>query len=94
VGKPTRRDLSSIEYRWARAKLRAESNQTNTVCALCGLPIDYDAPRYDPLAFSVDHIIPWSLGGTHDLIQATHVKCNSAKRNKLGHMRSRASRNW
>ncbi len=42
-------------------------------CALCGLPG----------ADTVDHIVPVSLGGTHELgnLRPAHRKCNSSRGN-------------
>ena len=56
-----------------RAKIYNKSNKT---CAICGKPLSIDD-------FTVDHIIPLSLGGTYDEdnLQATHEKCNFMKGN-------------
>ena len=51
-------------------------NKSNKRCAICGKPLSIDD-------FTVDHIIPLSLGGTYDEdnLQATHEKCNFMKGN-------------
>lgn len=54
-------------------------------CKLCGAPVDMAARYPDPKSASVDHIIPVSRGGTHDLenLQLTHWKCNHTKRDRI-----------
>jgi 5-methylcytosine-specific restriction endonuclease McrA len=53
-------------------------------CQLCGLPIDRDARKPDPLSVSLDHIVPISLGGAHSRAntQCAHLSCNVRKSNK------------
>lgn len=59
-------------------------------CALCGQDIDYTLPHLDPWAFTVDHVIPLSKGGTDELFnpdgtpqkQAAHRRCNLGKYNR------------
>lgn len=48
------------------------------MCRLCG--------KSFPPADSVDHIIPRSRGGSHNVsnLQAAHMSCNLKKRAKLG----------
>lgn len=50
-------------------------------CAICGQPIDYDAPHTDPMSFVVDHIVPVTRDGTDQLNnkQAAHRQCNLRK---------------
>ena len=54
-------------------------------CLYPGTPIDYEADHLDPLAFTVDHIIPIDAGGedTLDNKAAAHRACNREKSNKL-----------
>jgi 5-methylcytosine-specific restriction endonuclease McrA len=51
------------------------------VCQLCGKPIDPDLRGKVPLAQSLDHIIPITLGGSHTYknVQASHYRCNCIK---------------
>lgn len=53
-------------------------------CGLCGLRVDTSLPHTDPLSAAIDHIVPFSLGGSHDVenLQITHRTCNSRKHNK------------
>ena len=52
-------------------------------CALCGEPIDYGIKYPHPDAFTVDHVVPLSRGGTDSIknLTAAHFRCNRAKSN-------------
>lgn len=70
---------------WQQVRKRAIASK-DPVCALCGNPIDMEAPPHTPMACEVDHIIPVSRGGAPydiDNLQLTHSKCNRQKANKL-----------
>ena len=59
---------------------------TQTVCAICGKPVDFSYKYPHPLSPTVDHIIPVSKGGhPSDLanLQLAHRCCNRAKSDKL-----------
>lgn len=60
--------------------------KTQTICGICGKPVDF-AYRYPhPLSPTVDHIIPVSKGGhPTDLsnLQLAHRCCNRQKSDKL-----------
>lgn len=51
-------------------------------CGLCRKRIDRNLEHPHPLAPSVDHIVPISLGGGNELsnLQLTHLRCNLTKR--------------
>lgn len=70
---------------WQQVRKRAIASKDH-ICALCGNPIDMDAPPHTPMALEVDHIIPISRGGApYDLdnLQLTHMRCNRQKSNRL-----------
>lgn len=48
------------------------------LCRICGQPVE-------PEAFEIDHIIPLSRGGTHEMgnVQAAHPSCNRRKNNHV-----------
>lgn len=50
-------------------------------CKWCADPIDLSVAWPDPLSKSIDHIVPVSKGGTHELenCQLMHLGCNSSK---------------
>lgn len=54
------------------------------VCGICGERIPKGAKWPDVMSASVDHIVPLASGGKHEMknVQASHLGCNSAKRNK------------
>ncbi|TEX52008.1 MAG: hypothetical protein B7C55_02435 [Actinomycetales bacterium mxb001] len=52
------------------------------VCQLCGEPVDPDLEYPDPMAASLDHVVPMSRGGTNAStnLQLAHLTCNVAAR--------------
>ncbi|MFF5793691.1 HNH endonuclease [Paeniglutamicibacter sp. NPDC012692] len=58
----------------ARAKIIAEQE----LCHLCGEAVDKQAKAPDPTSPSVDHITPWSQGGTDAIenLALAHLGCN------------------
>ena len=52
------------------------------VCQLCGEPVDPEREYPDPLAASLDHVVPLSRGGTHEStnLQLAHLGCNARAR--------------
>ena len=58
---------------------------TQSVCAICGAPVDKRLKFPNPYSATIDHIIPLSRGGDPtalDNMQLAHMKCNRAKSNK------------
>jgi 5-methylcytosine-specific restriction endonuclease McrA len=55
--------------------------RTKPPCGICEGDIDYTLGHLDPMAYVVDHIVPWSKGGADDLTnkQAAHRSCNEHK---------------
>ena len=67
-----------------RNKIRARIKARGDVCALCGMPIDYNLPAGDPWSYEVDEIIPVSRGGDPldiNNCQPAHRICNQRKGN-------------
>ena len=59
---------------------------TQTICGICGKPVDMTLKFPHPLSKSVDHIIPVSKGGHPSDIsnmQLAHLCCNNEKSSKL-----------
>ena len=59
---------------------------TQSVCALCGKPVDMTLKFPHPLSKSIDHIIPVSRGGhPSDInnLQLAHLCCNNEKSSKM-----------
>ncbi len=58
---------------------------TQTVCAICGKPVDFSLKYPHPLSPTIDHIIPLSKGGHPsdiDNLQLAHRTCNRQKSDK------------
>lgn len=52
-----------------------------SICGLCGNGIDISLKFPNPKSFSIDHIIPISVGGndTQNNVQSSHLGCNARK---------------
>ncbi len=67
-------------------KLKKIIFSTQSVCALCGRPVNFDKVFPDPSSPTVDHIIPISKGGdpaSLENLQLAHLQCNRIKSSKL-----------
>lgn len=59
---------------------------TQSICAICGKPVDKSLKFPDPMSPTVDHIIPVSKHGDPtdlDNLQLAHRICNRLKSDKL-----------
>lgn len=59
---------------------------TQTVCGICGQPVDFNVRYPHPLSPCIDHIIPIAKGGhPSDIenLQLAHWTCNRQKSDKL-----------
>lgn len=59
---------------------------TQTVCGICGKPVDKSLRYPHPLSPCVDHIVPIAKGGHPsdlDNLQLAHWTCNRQKSDKL-----------
>ena len=73
--------------RGAYEKARAKILKTQTVCGICGKPVDFSLKYPHPLSPTVDHIVPISKGGhPSDInnLQLAHRCCNRQKSDKVG----------
>lgn len=60
--------------------------KTQSVCAICGKPVDKSLKFPHPMSAVIDHVIPVSRGGhPSDIknLQLAHSMCNLAKADKL-----------
>ena len=50
-------------------------------CGICAQPVDMSLSFPHPLSPSVDHVIPYARGGSHDMsnLQVSHLRCNHIK---------------
>ena len=81
---------------------------TQSVCGICGQPVDFSLKYPHPLSPCIDHIIPIAKGGHPsdiDNLQLAHWACNRQKsdkvyihkQNKVGEIGNRVlpqSRDW
>lgn len=59
---------------------------SQSICAICGRPVDMELKAPDPMSPTVDHIIPINKGGhPSDInnLQLAHRICNRMKSDKL-----------
>ncbi len=73
-------------HRTALEKNKKRIYATQTVCGICGRPVDFRLKYPNPMAPSIDHIIPIDRGGhPSDIenLQLAHWTCNRQKSDKL-----------
>lgn len=58
---------------------------TQSICGICGKPVDKTLKYPHPMSPTVDHIIPCNRGGSDDLenLQLAHRSCNRQKSDKI-----------
>ncbi|MCC8163345.1 MAG: HNH endonuclease [Lachnospiraceae bacterium] len=59
---------------------------TQTVCGICGKPVDFTKKYPHPLSPCIDHIIPIAKGGhpsAMENLQLAHWTCNRQKSDRL-----------
>ncbi len=72
-------------HRAAFDKNKKKIYATETVCAICGRPVDFSLKFPHPMSATIDHIVPVSKGGHPsdiDNLQLAHLSCNRAKSDK------------
>jgi 5-methylcytosine-specific restriction endonuclease McrA len=59
----------------------ADARSLGTTCGICMEAVDLDLMKPNPLAPSIDHVVPVAFGGTDDLanLQIAHFGCNQRK---------------
>ena len=87
---PTPRKVARPDQKGSHRKQYAINKQkilaTQTICGICGKPVDMELKYPHPLSACVDHIIPVAKGGhPSDInnLQLAHWQCNRAKSDKL-----------
>ena len=73
-------------HRGAFEKNKKKIYATQTVCGICGKPVDFSLKYPHPLSPCIDHIIPIAKGGHPSDInnmQLAHWTCNRQKSDKL-----------
>lgn len=73
-------------HRGAFDKNKKKILATQSVCGICGQPVDFSLKYPHPLSACIDHIIPIAKGGhPSDIsnLQLAHWTCNRQKSDKL-----------
>ena len=73
-------------YRQQFDRNRKKIIASQSVCGICGLPVDKRLKYPNPMSATVDHIIPIDKGGHPfdlDNLQLAHWCCNRQKSDKL-----------
>jgi hypothetical protein len=68
---------------WVRAEV---FNRDRWVCGICRKKVDPDLRHPDPMAPSLDHVLPIAEGGTNEPanLRLTHLRCNISRRHYGG----------
>lgn len=79
--------LERNTHRLTRRERLAIFDRDHWTCYLCGSVIPPDRKRPDPLAGTLDHIIPVAMNGRHhpSNLAAAHLGCNIAKGDRMPH---------
>lgn len=73
-------------HRRAFDKNKKRIYATQTICGICGKPVDLTLRYPHPLSACIDHIIPIAKGGhpsDYENLQLAHWTCNRQKSDKL-----------
>ena len=73
-------------HRVAFDKNKKRIYATQSVCGICGKPVDFNLKYPHPLSPCIDHIIPVAKGGhpsDMDNLQLAHAGCNRQKSDKI-----------
>ncbi len=79
-----RADHNSLKSSYQKAKNFIFNTQS--ICGICGRPVDFSKSFPDPWSPTIDHIIPVSKGGAPtsiDNMQLAHSWCNRQKSTKV-----------
>ena len=86
-GTPRNRPDHDGTHRLAFERNKRKILASQSVCGICGLPVDKTLKYPHPMSATVDHIIPINRGGhpsDMDNLQLAHWICNRQKSDKLG----------
>lgn len=81
------------DHTWAKAQYQKAKKiifASQSVCGICGRPVDFDKKFPDPWSATIDHIIPVIKGGdptSLENLQLAHSYCNRQKSTKLVEIR-------
>lgn len=93
AGRKKRADTKMCDWCKGRRHLRHKVSVMDVVnahgstdCGICGGPVDLNLRHPDLFRASIDHVLPYARGGTHDLdnLQVAHLYCNYVKSDREG----------
>jgi 5-methylcytosine-specific restriction endonuclease McrA len=72
---------ASMSSKVRQRKVRTLRRTFGDDCWLCGEAIDFALARSEPMAVSLEHVVPRSLGGTNENsnLRLTHRRCNGLR---------------
>ena len=76
------------DHTWAKNQYQKAKKiifNSQTVCGICGRPVDFKQVFPDPYSATLDHIIPVQKGGdpaSLENLQLAHLQCNRIKSTK------------
>ena len=82
TNRPDQNGTHRLAFERAKKKIYA----TQTVCGICGEPVEFSFRYPHPLSPCIDHIVPVAKGGHPsdiDNLQLAHWICNRQKSDKL-----------
>ncbi len=74
------------EHRAALDRNRKKIYATQSICGICGKPVDMTLRYPNPMSKTVDHIVPINRGGhPSDIenLQLAHLACNLEKSDRI-----------
>ncbi len=86
--RPTKRYRPDFDGKF-QAQYKANKKKilaTQSICGICGRPVNKELKYPNPQSACIDHIIPIAKGGhpaAIENLQLTHLCCNLAKADKL-----------
>lgn len=86
IGMARNRPDKDGTHRGAFEKNKKKIYATQTVCGICGKPVDFSIKYPHPLSPCIDHIIPIAKGGhPSDInnLQLAHWTCNRQESDKM-----------
>ena len=84
MASPNRADHTWAKNAYQKAKKIIFASQS--VCGICGRPVNFDKKFPDPWSATLDHIIPIAKGGDPanlENLQLAHLACNRLKSSKI-----------
>ena len=77
------------DHTWAKTQYQKAKKiiyASQSVCGICGRPVNFDLVFPNPWSATLDHIIPVQKGGDPvalENLQLAHLQCNRIKSTKL-----------